>query len=100
MYSQLKQLVSSFLAINQLHTPKKACLCRREFPQIDGFIKQQLSLYSNVQISYRWGFSPRLVLKFSDKQKETIRIDSWTTDNIVEYLDDRIVKSKVVIGTS
>lgn len=66
-------------------------LCYREFPQVEGFITNKVSLYDNVQISHKWGAWPRLILKGTGKQKETIRIDSWTTDNIVEYLERKSI---------
>lgn len=65
----------------------------REFPQVEGFVENQLQSYSNVKTSFKWSAPPRLVLKSSSRQKESIRIDSWTTDNIAEFLDRKLIKS-------
>ncbi len=67
----------------------------REFPQIESFTKQA-HLFDRVQVSYRWGFTPRLVLTDSEKQRETVRIDSWTTDDVLEFLTKRGIKSKAI----
>lgn len=60
---------------------------------MEGFVANQLESYDSVKMSYKWGAPPRLILKSASKQKESIRIDSWTTDNIAEFLDGKLVKS-------
>jgi len=70
----------------------------REFPQVEGFINNQAAAYEGLKVSYKYGTYPKLVFRGAGKQKEVIRIDSWTTDNIQEYLDAKLAKAVRVEG--
>ena len=59
---------------------------------MEGFIKREAAAFENLKVGNRFGTWPRLVFKGAGKQKEVIRIDSWTTDNVKEYLDSKLAK--------
>lgn len=61
---------------------------------MEGFIRSNLETYNTVKVSYKFGSFPRLILQSSALRKEAIRIDSWTTDNIVEFLDSKLIPTQ------
>jgi Sep15/SelM redox domain len=68
----------------------KECV-RRDFPNVEDFLKKyQNSLFKDVlTIQYRWMSPPRLILK-AGRERLTIRIDSWKTEHILEFLQEKL----------
>lgn len=64
-------------------------------PHIEEFVEKKLKEYPNLQVRYKIGAHPRLHLSSRDRQ-ETIRIDHWKTEEIEEYLKDRLDAGAVV----
>ncbi len=63
---------------------------------MEGFIKQEAAAYKNLKVVNKFGTWPQLIFKGAGRQKEVIRIDSWTTDNVKEYLDSKLAKPALV----
>lgn len=69
----------------------KLCITTcREFPHVETFVKEHISSYPNMRVKYYFGAPPRLNLK-AGSRSETIRIDNWKTEHIVEYLKDKLL---------
>ena len=43
-----------------------------------------------LEVEYRFGSFPRLVLHGENGRKETARIDKWSTEQIEEFLRDKL----------
>lgn len=73
---------------NQVHLFGEAC---RDFPNVEDFLKKYHdSMFKDVlTVQYRWMSPPRLILK-AGKERLTIRIDAWKTDNILEFLQEKL----------
>ncbi|BDA43984.1 hypothetical protein COCOBI_05-1680 [Coccomyxa sp. Obi] len=65
----------------------------REFPTVEHFVKDMADDIDNLEVRYRFGSSPRLILVGENGKKETLRIDKWKTELIVEYLEDKLAVS-------
>ena len=50
------------------------------------FINDKAEDYEELDIVYRFGSFPRLVLRDEKGRKETARIDKWKTEQIEEFL--------------
>ena len=55
-------------------------------------MKERAAAFKNLKVVYRFGSSPRLLLRGEKAQKETLRIDKWKTEQIEEYLRDKLVE--------
>jgi len=61
------------------------------FPQIKAFIDSRAQAHPNLHIQYLRGADPVLKMK-SSAGEETINLASWTTDNLDEYLKQKLIK--------
>jgi len=61
------------------------------FPQIQAFITANINNHPNLKLQYMRGADPILRLK-SLSQEETISLASWTTDNLEEFLKQKLMK--------
>ena len=68
----------------------QACLMRREFPTVEHFVKDKAEDFDSLEVRYRFGASPRLILIGENGRKETLRIDKWKTELIEEFLHDKL----------
>ena len=59
---------------------------------MEHFINERADSYENLDVIYRFGSSPRLILKGEKGQKDAVRIDKWKTELIEEFLSDRLVQ--------
>ena len=50
--------------------------------------------FSNLDVEYVRGKMPVFVMKKEDGSEEIVPIDKWKTDNMVEYLTERLYKSE------
>ena len=48
---------------------------RREFPTVETFIEEEAEKFDGLEVEYRFGAAPRLMLLGDKGQKETLRID-------------------------
>uniref|UniRef100_A0A7S1WZG1 Selenoprotein F n=1 Tax=Tetraselmis chuii TaxID=63592 RepID=A0A7S1WZG1_9CHLO len=63
------------------------------YPHINDFISRQVKEYTNkVEVKFKYGAYPRIILKNSaGKTGESVRIDSWQPEHLVEYLADKLI---------
>lgn len=70
-------------------------ICLRKvmfYPNIQTFIDEKLSNFPEVDVKYRYGAPPKLIMK--DEQgnhKESIRIDNWKTQQIEQFLSEKVI---------
>ncbi|DBB00154.1 hypothetical protein WJX77_004426 [Trebouxia sp. C0004] len=62
----------------------------REFPHVETFVRERSESYPSIKVKYYFGAPPRLNFK-SGSSSESIRIDHWKTENIEEYLKDKLL---------
>ena len=46
--------------------------------------------FPSLEVEFRFGSAPRLVLRGGKGQRETLRIDRWKTEQIEEFLRDKL----------
>lgn len=68
-------------------------VCCRGFPHIEGFINKEAKLFPELTVRSRLGAEPRILLVSSNKREE-IRIDHWKTEEIEEYLKNKLIGYK------
>ena len=54
------------------------------------FVEERAGRFDGLEVEYRFGSAPRLILKGGKAQKETLRVDRWKTEHIEEFLDDKL----------
>lgn len=57
---------------------------------MEHFVKDKADDVVNLEIRYRFGSSPRLILVDENGKKETLRIDKWKTELIEEFLENKL----------
>ncbi|KAK9915637.1 hypothetical protein WJX75_001843 [Coccomyxa subellipsoidea] len=62
----------------------------REFPTVEHFVNDKAEDFDSLEVRYRFGSSPRLILNGENGKKETLRIDKWKTELIEEFLRDKL----------
>ncbi|CAM6026723.1 unnamed protein product [Sphagnum balticum] len=73
-------------------------ICMRKlafYPDVQTFIDDRLKqFWEVVDVQYRYGSPPKLILKDENgNHKETIRIDNWKTDQIEQFLVEKVKRS-------
>eukprot|EP00803_Ostreobium_quekettii_P010137 evm.model.scf_531.11 EVM.evm.TU.scf_531.11 scf_531:76539-77105(-) len=63
-------------------------------PHIEEFVGKKVENYHNLEVRYRMGTHPKLHLS-TDEKRDTIRIDHWKTEEIEEFLKDRLESHSV-----
>jgi len=59
---------------------------------VKGFIDNKSKEFRKLQVNYKRGAPPIIKLKDdSGSELESIRIDQWSTDNIVDFFKERLV---------
>lgn len=54
------------------------------------FVEEKAEDFLGLEVMYRFGSAPRLVLKGAKGLRETLRIDKWKTEHIEEFLADKL----------
>ncbi len=62
----------------------------REFPTVETFVDEKAEEFPGLEVEFRFGSAPRLVLRGGKGQRETLRIDRWKTEQIEEFLKDKL----------
>ena len=62
----------------------------REFPTVQTFVDEKAGKFEGLEVDYRFGSAPRLILKGAKGQKESLRVDRWKTEHIEEFLNDKL----------
>lgn len=75
----------------------------RRHAHIQGFLDREAVKFGPGKVTHapRWGMPPRLLLlDGSGGLLESVRVDGWKTENIVEYLAARLVGGAGVTATA
>jgi len=64
------------------------------YPQVQAFIKSDaVTTWPGLRVKYVRGADPVIRLLNEDGEpEETLSIDAWNTDTIIEFLNERLVK--------
>lgn len=67
---------------------------------MQAFVTKRAKEYAPaLSVKFVQGVQPRIKLYNDDKKlKETMRIDTWKMESIVEFLDDKLAKPKAAKG--
>ncbi|KAE8653801.1 hypothetical protein F3Y22_tig00117056pilonHSYRG00217 [Hibiscus syriacus] len=69
-------------------------VCMRKlvfYPEIVGFIEEEKDKFSTVKIQYLFNSPPKLIMLDDEGQhKETIRIDNWKREHILQFLQKKV----------
>lgn len=63
-------------------------------PHVEGFVKKHKAKpVDGLRVVDRWGAPPRIILT-DGKSQESVRIDGWKTEQIEEFLKNKLDTSK------
>ncbi|OMO91846.1 Thioredoxin-like protein [Corchorus capsularis] len=69
-------------------------VCMRKlvfYPEIVGFIEEEKDKFPTVKVQYLFNSPPKLIMLDEEGQhKETIRIDNWKREHILQFLGERV----------
>ncbi|MED6158065.1 hypothetical protein PIB30_029259 [Stylosanthes scabra] len=69
-------------------------VCMRKlvfYPEVVGFIEEEKDKFPTVKVQYVFNSPPKLImLDDAGDQKETIRIDNWKRDNILQFMREKV----------
>uniref|UniRef100_A0A803P0W4 Selenoprotein F n=1 Tax=Cannabis sativa TaxID=3483 RepID=A0A803P0W4_CANSA len=69
-------------------------VCMRKlvfYPEIVGFIEEEKDRFPFVKVQYIFNSPPKLnMLDDAGQQKETIRIDNWKREHILQFLQEKV----------
>ncbi|GLT91576.1 hypothetical protein SLE2022_094570 [Rubroshorea leprosula] len=69
-------------------------VCMRKlvfYPEIVGFIEDKKDKFPNVKIQYAYNSPPKLIMLDDEgQQKETLRIDNWKREHILQFLREKV----------
>ncbi|CAK8577578.1 unnamed protein product [Lathyrus sativus] len=72
-------------------------VCMRKlvfYPEIVGFIEDEKNQFPSVKVQYVFNSPPKLImLDDVGQHKETIRIDNWKREHILQYLREKVKPS-------
>jgi len=64
------------------------------FPQVQAFVKsERVNDWPGLRVKYVRGADPTIKLLSEDGEvKESLNIEAWNTDTIIEFLNERLQK--------
>ncbi|KAK3204264.1 hypothetical protein Dsin_018310 [Dipteronia sinensis] len=69
-------------------------VCMRKlvfYPEIVGFIEEEKDKFPTVKVQYVFNSPPKLImLDDEDQQQETIRIDNWKREHMLQFLQEKV----------
>lgn len=75
-------------------------VCMRKlvfYPEVVGFIEDEKDQFPSVKVQYVFNSPPKLImLDNAGQHKETIRIDNWKREHILQYLREKVKPSAAV----
>ncbi|XP_022155407.1 selenoprotein F [Momordica charantia] len=75
-------------------------VCMRKlvfYPEIVGFIEDEKDQFPTVKVQYIFNSPPKLVLLDDEgQQKESIRIDNWKREHILQFLQEKVKRSSAI----
>ncbi|KAF9593254.1 hypothetical protein IFM89_021010 [Coptis chinensis] len=76
-------------------------VCSRKlvfYPEVVGFIEEEKDQFPSVRIQYVFNSPPKLVMLDNDGQyKETIRIDNWKREHLLQFLTEKVKRTSSAI---
>ncbi|KAL1808047.1 uncharacterized protein LOC108193923 [Daucus carota subsp. sativus] len=74
-------------------------VCMRKlvfYPEIVGFIEEEKEKFPTVKVNYAYNSPPKLIMLDDDGQhKETIRVDNWKREHILQFLREKVKPTSV-----
>jgi hypothetical protein len=64
------------------------------YPHVKDFITNHRHSFPAVKVSYKQGSAPNLILQGSEDEEETVRMDKWKIEDILEFLTSKLSTSK------
>lgn len=75
-------------------------VCMRKlvfYPEIVGFIEEEKDRFSSVKVQYIFNSPPKLILlDDAGEHKETIRIDNWKREHILQFLQGKVKPASAI----
>ncbi|KAK4566409.1 hypothetical protein RGQ29_002591 [Quercus rubra] len=75
-------------------------VCMRKlvfYPEIVGFIEEEKDQFPSVKVQYVFNSPPKLImLDDAGQQKETIRIDNWKREHILQFLREKVKAASAI----
>ncbi|VFQ81443.1 unnamed protein product [Cuscuta campestris] len=72
-------------------------VCMRKlvfYPEIVGFIEEEKDKFPSVKVQYAYNSPPKLIMLDDDgAHKETIRIDNWKREHILQFIAEKVKPS-------
>ncbi|KAM7280694.1 hypothetical protein ACFE04_007828 [Oxalis oulophora] len=69
-------------------------VCMRKlvfYPEVVSFIEDEKDKFPSVKVKYDYNSPPKLIMLDDDgQQKETIRIDNWKSEHVVQFLKGKV----------
>ncbi|KAF2588265.1 hypothetical protein F2Q70_00038032 [Brassica cretica] len=69
-------------------------VCMRKlvfYPEIVGFIEEEKQNFPTLKVEYVFNSPPKLImLDGADERKETIRIDNWKREHLLQYMREKV----------
>ncbi|PSS35734.1 Selenoprotein like, Sep15/SelM redox protein [Actinidia chinensis var. chinensis] len=76
-------------------------VCMRKlvfYPEIVGFIEEEKEKFPSVKVQYAFNSPPKLIMLDDDGQyKETIRVDNWKREHILQFLREKLNPASAAI---
>ncbi|CAL5348081.1 unnamed protein product [Camellia sinensis] len=76
-------------------------VCMRKlvfYPEIVGFIEEEKEKFPSVKVQYVFNSPPKLIMLDDDGQhKETIRVDNWKREHILQFMREKLKPSSAAI---
>lgn len=61
------------------------------YPEIVGFIEEEKDQFPTFKVQYLFNSPPKLIMLDDEGQhKETIRIDNWKREHMLQYLREKV----------
>ncbi|KAM1826084.1 hypothetical protein ACFX13_025478 [Malus domestica] len=75
-------------------------VCMRKlvfYPEIVGFIEEEKDWFPSVKVQYIFNSPPKLILlDDAGEHKETIRIDNWKREHILQFLQGKVKPASAI----
>lgn len=61
------------------------------YPDVSTFVEEKASLFPKLRVVYRIGAAPKLIMQDSSTgEQEVVRIDNWKTENVEQFLREKL----------
>ncbi|KAG5530489.1 hypothetical protein RHGRI_025441 [Rhododendron griersonianum] len=96
---ELLHLTEVHLQITYSGAVLEVCMRKLVFyPEIVGFIEEEKEKFPSVKVQYAFNSPPKLIMLDDDGQhKETIRVDNWKREHILQFLREKLKPTSAAI---